>query len=129
MGFLRDIKDPRFAAATKVELGMLTSLMIAGLGKDPHWLMLTWYEVQTMPAQIMENSPAYAIEETDLAGVPARTSVNTLNQRRPMHDYQYEDRGDRRPPSSAVKHRRRHEESSLNKYKPLQGARVRINEM
>jgi hypothetical protein len=36
VGFLRDINDPRFTAAAKVELGMLTNLTIVGLIKDPH---------------------------------------------------------------------------------------------
>ena len=82
-----------------------------------------------MSAKIMENSPAYAIEETDLAGVPARPSVNTLNQRRMAHDYDRRDQGDRRLPSSVVEHRQRHEESSSDKDKRLQGASARINEM
>jgi hypothetical protein len=66
VGFLWDIIDPRFSVATKVELGMLTGLMIAGLARDPNWVMPVWYEVRTMSVCILENSPENAIKETDL---------------------------------------------------------------
>ena len=92
--FLRDTNDPQSAATAQVGLGILTNLIISGLTKDPNRVMPTWYEVRTMSAQIIENSPEYAIEEKDLAGVPTRLLANTLNQRRLAHDYDHRDQGD-----------------------------------
>ena len=79
---------------------MLTGLVLPGLTKDQTWVMPAWYKVRTMSARILENSPEYIINETDLAGVLARPSVNTLTQRRPDQESNHRGQSEGRLPSA-----------------------------
>ena len=82
--FLRDITCPRFSPASKVELGMLTSRIPAGVSSvrtydGKQYIMPERYEVRRMAARILAVSPQLATSIEDLTG-PAMLRPTMLHR-------------------------------------------------